>query len=214
MNSRDSILGRIRAARAGATASRESSYAAIPREYRQTPSLTPAERLALFEERLRDYGVHTTRSADDAISAAIARILQERQTDGLLIPPGFPAAWLPAGFHFTEAANLSYHEIDAAPGVITQCAAAIALTGTIILRDLAPGQGARALSLIPDYHLCIVSVEQLFETVPEAIRAIDGQQVRTLTTISGPSATSDIEMTRVRGVHGPRTLEVIISGCL
>ena len=212
MSAREVILGRVRAALGGRSGDRASEYAAIPRVYHQGPSLAPDARIALFEERLRDYGVKVARCSNDGVADAVAVMLRERGAPGLLTPFGFPREWVPAGFDFAAAEGLASDAIDRAHGVITQCAAAIALTGTIVLQDLAPGQGPRALSLIPDYHLCIVEATQIVETVPEAIRAIDAKKIRTLTTISGPSATSDIEMTRVRGVHGPRTLEVIIRG--
>jgi L-lactate dehydrogenase complex protein LldG len=202
MSARTAILDRIRAARSGPAGDAAADYAAIPREYRQSGSLDSGARLDLFRERLRDYGV--------TIASDVASALNARQLTGLLVPPGFPPDLLPPGFDFTEATGLDYNAMDRSTGVITTCAAAIAFTGTIVLEDLAPGQGPRALSLIPDYHLCIVETSQIFETVPEAIRFLDARQIRTLTTISGPSATSDIEMTRVRGVHGPRTLEVIV----
>lgn len=208
MSARDQVLSRIRAARGAQAADRVTDYAAIPRTYLQSGALSADERLALFEQRLRDYGVNTARAGAD-IASVIAGFLTARQRPGLLVPPGFPRDWLPEGFEFQDAFGLTYDAIDRSPGVITQCVAAIALTGTIVLEDKAPGQGPRALSLIPDYHLAIVDAAQIFETVPEAIRAVDA---RTLTTISGPSATSDIEMTRIRGVHGPRTLEVIVRG--
>lgn len=208
--SRDAILARVRSALGPARPDRAAEYAAIPRAYRQSGALDLDARLALFEERLHDYGVATVRCAPADIPTAIAQFLTTREMPGLLVPPGFPRDLLPPAFDFPDASALTYRQIDEAPGVITLCASAIALSGSIILEDRAPGQGARALSLIPDYHLCIVGAAQLVETVPEGIRAMDAACVRVLTTIAGPSATSDIEMTRVRGVHGPRTLEVVI----
>jgi len=126
------------------------------------------------------------------------------------MPDDFPESWLPSGFEFIRGQGLAYEAIDRMDGAITACTVAIAMTGTIILQDGAPAQGIRALSLIPDYHLCVVEVAQIVETVPEAVRAIEKTGTKATTTISGPSATSDIEMTRIKGVHGPRTLEVII----
>jgi L-lactate dehydrogenase complex protein LldG len=212
VSARDQILTRIRVAIAGSRADRGDSYARVPRDYRQSDSLDPAARLHLFRERLHDYGVHTACCNLGGEPDAIAQFLRDRAKPSLLVPDGFPREWLPQGFDFCSPEGLDYHAIDRSQGVITQSTAAIALTGTIVLRDLAPGQGPRALSLIPDYHLCVVNAGQLVETVPEAIRAIDSAGVRTLTTISGPSATSDIEMIRIRGVHGPRTLDVLIRG--
>jgi L-lactate dehydrogenase complex protein LldG len=126
-----------------------------------------------------------------------------------VVGPDFPNKWITLGLDFAIDHNLSYAEIDQAQGVITLCALAIAETGTIVLRHAA-GEPRRAISLIPDYHLCIVFAAQVVETVPEGIRKMATLGSAPLTTISGPSATSDIEMTRVKGVHGPRTLDVIL----
>jgi L-lactate dehydrogenase complex protein LldG len=139
----------------------------------------------------------------------VAGILRARGKTGLLVPAGVPAAWLPEGFAFRVDEGLSYAELDASQGVLTACDGAIALTGTIVIAHT-PGQGRRALSLVPDYHLCVVRLDQLVATVPEGMRRMAGLLPAPLTTISGPSATSDIEMIRVKGVHGPRTLEVIL----
>jgi L-lactate dehydrogenase complex protein LldG len=112
-------------------------------------------------------------------------------------------------FEFIPDRGLDFCELDHSEGVLTGCAVAIAMSGTIILKH-SPGKGRRALTLIPDYHLCIVKAEQVVETVPEGIRSLGDQTSMPITTISGPSATADIEMTRIKGVHGPRTLDVIL----
>ena len=179
----------------------------IEREYRQAPALTQADRITLFTDRLQDYNATVYRTA--SVPEAIAEALRARVKRGLLIPPAFPPQWLPAGFDFTRDDGLTYDVIDHSEGALTACTAAIALTGTIILSHSAH-EGRRALTLIPDYHLCIVRVDQLADTVPEGIRALAGCRTSPITTISGPSATADIEMIRVKGVHGPRTLDVII----
>jgi L-lactate dehydrogenase complex protein LldG len=127
----------------------------------------------------------------------------------LLAPPGIPEHWLPYHIEFTADDNLPYDVLDRSEGVLTGCALAIARTGTIVLRHSSE-EGRRALTLIPDYHLCVVYGRQVVETVPEAIREMLDFGTAPITTISGPSATSDIEMTRVKGVHGPRTLDVIL----
>jgi L-lactate dehydrogenase complex protein LldG len=179
----------------------------IAREYRQAPSLDKEARVQLFIDRLRDYNATVYRTTD--LPTAIAEALQARNKTGLLIPAGFPQDWLPNGFAFSRDNTLDYTVIDQSEGALTACTAAIALTGTIILSH-SGHEGRRALTLIPDYHLCIVRTDQLVETVPEGIRALAAHQTRPITTISGPSATADIEMIRVKGVHGPRTLDVII----
>jgi len=127
------------------------------------------------------------------------------------VPSGLALPALPDGVVTVTDAGLSPHDLDGTDGVITAAAVAIAETGTIIL-DGSPDQGRRAISLVPDYHLCIVRADQVVELVPEAIARLTAHADRPLTWISGPSATSDIELRRVEGVHGPRTLEVILVG--
>ena len=124
-------------------------------------------------------------------------------TEGALAPEGKPR-----NFPFIRDENLSYETLDGSEGILTTCAVAVALTGTIILRH--GRSGRRAITLIPDYHLCIVRASQVVETVPEAIRELESPSRSPITTISGPSATADIEMTRIKGVHGPRRLAVIL----
>jgi L-lactate dehydrogenase complex protein LldG len=179
----------------------KSADSPVAREYRQTLSLNREDRIHLFTDRLRDYNA--------TIYSTVAEALQARGKKGLLIPPGFPREWLPEGFDFVRDEALSYEAIDKSEGALTACTVAIALTGTIILSHSAH-EGRRALSLIPDYHLCIVRADQIIDTVPEGIRALAHCRNNPITTISGPSATADIEMIRVKGVHGPRTLDVII----
>ena len=209
--SREAILKRIRAAHGPSEPDRATAYAAIERRYRQAADLDPDACLQLFEEappRLRRQYRSLRARRRGRHHRADPRIRTAANPASTSCPPDSPSnnasARLP--IHSRPYYALSYQDIDRSEGVITLCAAAIAITGTIVLQDSAPGQGARALSLIPDYHLCIVDAVQLVETVPEGIRAMDAACVRVLTTIAGPSATSDIEMTRVRGVHGPRTL--------
>jgi L-lactate dehydrogenase complex protein LldG len=208
-SSREAILGRIRRVAAD-PAGRLGDYARIPRDYRRYGALDEAARLSLFLGRLKDYGARTPLSRPESVADTIAATLSARSLPGLVIPAGFPKSWLPPRFNFLRDEALSYQEIDHCSGVLTTCAGAIASTGTIILQDQTPGQGRRALSLIPDYHLCVVRESQIVETVPEALSPLTTSQTVAVTTISGPSATSDIEMTRIKGVHGPRTLEVIV----
>jgi L-lactate dehydrogenase complex protein LldG len=140
--------------------------------------------------------------------SAVAEALAQRGARRVVVPPGLDLAGLPADIEAVAGDGLSPAELDAVDGVITGAAVAIAETGTIVL-DGSPDQGRRALSLVPDYHLCLLRADQVVGLVPEALPRLDPS--RPLTWISGPSATSDIELDRVQGVHGPRTLEVILT---
>ncbi len=205
---RETILERIREATGGAAEARDAEYAAIVRDYRQTGSLDIHQRLELFIDRIDDYGAVVYRCRENEISALVAQAMHARGKGSLLIPRDLPRQWLPDEFNFFREGP-SYREVDASEGVLTDCAVAIASTGTIVLRHSA-GEARRALSLIPDYHLCIVHAAQVVETVPEGIRQMRAFANIPITTVSGPSATADIEMTRIKGVHGPRTLDIIL----
>lgn len=208
-DARSLTLERIRKTADRAPSDREGEYASIPREYLIIGTLDGTQRLELFADRLRDYGCGVYDCADTEIAGAIAHILTGRRKQRLLIPAQLSARWLPEAFEFLRDDGLTALEIDAAEGVVTGCALAIASTGTIVLRHT-PQDGRRAVTLIPDYHLCVVFERQVVETVSEGMRRIASFDPVPLTMISGPSATSDIEMTRVKGVHGPRTLDVIV----
>jgi L-lactate dehydrogenase complex protein LldG len=158
---------------------------------------------------LTDYGAHLFHTSAENVRATIAKALTARGPKRMLVPPGLPPDWLPSEFSFTPDLDLSYDQLNNCDGVLTSATAAIAATGSIVLQH-GPGQGRRALTLIPDYHLCVVFANQVVETVPAAFAMLDS--VRPTTFISGPSATADIEMTRIKGVHGPRFLDVILVG--
>lgn len=198
MSARDEILNRVRTAISGAEPS-----GPIPRGYRTTTD----DGLDTFLDRLDHYDA-TTHVVDAAELERTVRATLGGQS--IVVPAGIPDAWLTDMNALRDDPPLTNDQLDAADGVITTCALAIAQTGTIIL-DGGPGMGRRALTLLPDYHLCIVEHAQIVPSVPEAIAKLTEHPTRPLTFISGPSATVDIEMTRVRGVHGPRNLEVIIS---
>jgi L-lactate dehydrogenase complex protein LldG len=208
--SRLAMLSAIRSSLGEARSEPESEYRGIARDYRIAGTLDPASRLDLLQQRLADYGSAVYRCAEPDLPATIARALAARHIGSILAAPEFPQTWLPSKLECIRDSNLSYEEIDHSEGVLTACTVAIALTGTIVLRH-SPGEGRRALTLIPDYHLCVIQAGQVVETVPEAIRRIEPFRTCPLTTISGPSATSDIEMTRIQGVHGPRKLDVILA---
>lgn len=212
---KETILGRIRKALGDISENEQPGNVAVPREYRQKGELADDEIVTLFAERVGEYKAAVKRIENNKLEAAIAEALNGQDVKRLVVPPGFPAEWLPASvesLHDKPEAPLTNHQLDASGGVITTCALAVAHTGTIIL-DAGQGQGRRVLTLLPDYHLCIVREEQIVELLPEAIMHFE-QQVKKdgppLTFISGPSATSDIELSRVEGVHGPRRLEVLI----
>ena len=208
MSAKHEILRRIRSCLESSRPDRDSDYAAIPRAYRHASQLDLGSRVDLFEQRLREYGAAVYRCRTDSIQETIAYVLAARNKAQLVNAAAVPAHWLPSSpYSFTPDKGLTYEELDASEGVLTSCTLAIALTGTIIMRHT-PSEGRRALGLIPDYHLCIVAAAQVVETVPEAIRNIENPGL--VTTISGPSATADIEMTRIKGVHGPRSLDVVI----
>jgi L-lactate dehydrogenase complex protein LldG len=209
MTAREEILSRIRTALPGDPLDPAASHASIPRLYNRAGALTPEARLELFIDRLLDYDTEIVQIETAAeIPAAITHAACEER---LVTPPDFPAEWLPANLSIAFDHNLSTTEIDHAQAVLTTCEIAVASTGTIILVHTG-AQGRRALTLLPDHHICIVRRDQVVETIPEAFAAIDSHSALPITTISGPSATSDIEMTRIRGVHGPRRLTVILYG--
>ena len=175
----------------------------VPRDYRAAGDLDGPALLELLTDRLVDYRASVRPAAPDDLVATLAAALAERGAGRVVVPPGL--AWELPGAVVDD--GLTAVELDQLDGVVTACAVAIAETGTIVL-DAGPDQGRRAITLVPDYHLCVVRAEQVVQTVPEAIARLD--PTRPLTWISGPSATSDIELHRVEGVHGPRTLEVVL----
>ena len=165
--------------------------------------------LELLTDRLLEYDAGVYRAAPEGIAAAVGEILAGRGKRGLAIPAGVPAEWLPQGYEFTLAEGFDAYQLDATEGVLTGCSVAIAETGSIVLQNAA-AQGARILSLVPDYHLCVVFAGQIVEEVPEAFAGLKATSTLPTTFISGPSATADIEMTRIKGVHGPRFLDVLL----
>ncbi|MEU3512474.1 LUD domain-containing protein [Streptomyces longwoodensis] len=208
-NSRDRILGRVR--RALADAPRDD--APVERGYlRRHGERTAEETVALLAENLADYRALVHRCTPGELPSLIGRLLAERRSASVLVPPGLDASWL-AGTDVTRVADRAgstAHELDRVDSVVTGCAVAVAETGTLVL-DGSPDQGRRRITLVPDHHVCVVRVpDQVVSSVPEALERLD--PARPLTWISGPSATSDIELDRVEGVHGPRTLEVVLVG--
>ena len=213
---RAEILARITAASgpAAPAADIDAAYAALPRAYRRAhhdPSA--ADVVALFAERTADYRAVVERVPADGVADAVARVLAG--VSRFVVPDGLPPEWLSglpgpaAGKIVRDDPPLSARELDGIFGVVTGCAVAIAETGTIVL-DHGPGQGRRALTLVPDFHLVVVRAGQVAADIADAIARLDPARPHTL--ISGPSATSDIELIRVEGVHGPRNLHVLVVG--
>ena len=198
---RDEILSRVRTAAEGAAGAGE-----ITRSYRTAGALDGAGRVELLRGRLADYKARVALTTEHGVRDVVEQIVGGGRIG---VPRRLPEAWRPSGA--VEDRNLSVQELDGLDGALTGCTVAIAETGTLVL---AGGEvdGRRALTLVPDLHVCVVRAEQVVETVPEAFAALRGLERRPLTFVSGPSATSDIELKRVEGVHGPRTLVVVIVG--
>lgn len=216
MSSRDAVLGRVRAALADVPAVPAAEDVAIDWEYGQRPAGAADDTLGLFVERVEDYRAEVSWVTPAEVAARIADALGDHEVTSAVVPSGAPQDWRDAiaarGIRvLTDEPALSHAELDGTGAVVTASRVGIAETGTIVL-DHGPDQGRRALSLVPDLHVCVIRAEQVVADVPEAVArlrpSIDARQP--LTWISGPSATSDIELSRVEGVHGPRTLRVLL----
>ncbi|MEU8892614.1 LUD domain-containing protein [Streptomyces sp. NPDC048442] len=205
-SSRDRILARIRTAVADAPEVPEPTRAYATSH---TPD-DPATVLDLLHENLADYRAVVHRTTEDGIADLLRSLLAKRGSASVLVPPQLPAHWLSADgpTRIQDRADLTAADLDQVGSVVTGCALAIAETGTIVL-DGSPDQGRRRITLVPDHHICVVRApSQVVASLPQAMGRLD--PARALTWISGPSATSDIELDRVEGVHGPRTLEVVL----
>jgi L-lactate dehydrogenase complex protein LldG len=206
------MLDRIRAALADVPPTERSDHVAIDRSYRMEDPRSRRELTEQFIERIREYKATVTRCAHADLPRAIAAACDVRGVKQLVVPADLPPDWLPAGLSLLREPALTNNELEQSDGVLTTCALGIAQTGTIAL-DCGSGQGRRAITLLPDYHLCVIREDQIVGLVPEAVarlRVSATTPSRPITFISGPSATSDIELNRVEGVHGPRTLEVLV----
>ncbi|MFI8521673.1 lactate utilization protein C [Streptomyces sp. NPDC085481] len=207
-SSRDRILARIRNAVARAPEAPEPE-----RRYRERHAPDdPAALVDLLHANLADYRAVVHRTGAEGLPGLVARLLAEHGARSVAVPPSLPEEWLSGldgGVELrADDGSLTPYRLDATDAVVTGCAVAVAETGTIVL-DGGAGQGRRALTLVPDLHLCVVRVPaQVVASVPLALPRLD--PTRPLTWISGPSATSDIELDRVEGVHGPRRLEVVL----
>jgi L-lactate dehydrogenase complex protein LldG len=208
---RDEILARVRRALADVPDGETPADVPVPRGYRREEAAGPEARLDALTDRLRDYGAGVHRVAAAGVAATVGRVCAERGSRRVAVPADLPPAWLPAGLDVVVDGGLTAEQLDACDGVVTGCGLAIAQTGTLVL-EAGPSQGRRLLSLVPDHHVCVLRAEQVVGLVPEAVAALGeaAREGRPITLVSGPSATSDIELRRVQGVHGPRKLDVVI----
>jgi len=206
VTARDEVLARIRRANG------ESKTLPIERNYRTSGSHPPGapELIDLLVDRLVAYKATVMRCdvGDEAIAAAIAEVFIQRSIDQVVVPAGVPDAWLPADRRRVDDPPLTLHQLDECQGVLTGSVVAIAETGTMVL-DGSALCGRRAITLVPDVHICVVRADQVVHSVPEGIARLDA--LKPLTFISGPSATVDIELQRVEGVHGPRQLIAVVA---
>jgi L-lactate dehydrogenase complex protein LldG len=203
--SRRRILDRIRSATRPFLGVTED---ALPHTYICRGQLAAAQRLALMIERLREYDAEVVESTPDNLVTSIAAQLAGSGRHRFVAPEGLAADWLVPGFDWKIDHGLTTAEIEQAEGVISAAFCGVADSGTIVLHH-SPAEGRRVLTLLPDWHLCILRASQVVETLPEYFDRC-AQPPGLVTWVSGPSATADIEMTRIKGVHGPRFLHVIL----
>jgi L-lactate dehydrogenase complex protein LldG len=201
------VLERIRRATARSPVSQQP----IPREYDRGSTLSADETLALFEQRLHDYDARVIAVRREEIGQVAVELLQMGSRGRIAVPAGLPDAWQAAGVEWIRDAigdgALSFEVLNGVDGVMTAATAGVAASGSIVLQH-GPAEGRRVLTLLPDYHLCVIEAAQVVETLPEAFARLDA--TRPVTFFSGPSATADIEMMRIKGVHGPRFLDVLL----
>ncbi len=206
------ILDRVRKALVDVPSSEKSADVNVARDYLTVDSSSDESRIERFVERVTEYRAKVHRIEAGGLLEAITSACHRRGVQRLVVPTDLPEEWIPADLTVLRDQLLTNEQLNTSDGVLTGCALGIAQTGTIVL-DRGPFQGRRALTLLPDYHLCVVFERQVVGMVPEAVQALQAVASlpgRPMTWISGPSATSDIELNRVEGVHGPRTLEVLV----
>ena len=210
---REEILRRIRGALDDVPAGEAPADVPVARDYRHARELGGPALVDLLAERVADYAAEVQRVPIPQLADAVSAACADMGLGRVVVPPGLPEAWRPREVELIEDAGLSAIELDAVDGTVTGCSVAIAETGTLVL-DGSPICGRRVLTLVPDHHICIVLAGQIVQIVPEAIAAVAPavrERRRPITLVSGPSASSDIELERVEGVHGPRHLLVLIA---
>lgn len=210
-DAREAILARVRSANSHATSLVTATHAweSLPRAYVQSRQSARSKVLALLEERLIDYNAHVIHVEHEQVAATVAEVCRAQNATRILVPNDFPAEYLPTEIEAVFDNLLSPVQLDQIGITLTEATLAIAETGTLALQSV-PEQGRRALSLVPDVHLCLVRETDVVSTVSEAFTRLAATSTLPLTLVSGPSATADIEMTRIKGVHGPRTLYVLL----
>ena len=187
----------------------EVAYARIPRGYQRAATLDHEAVLELFYDRLRDYDSELIFTDEAGIPDAVRQAMREADESLLLVPAGVREAWLPStGIETRRDTDLPLELLEEPRTVLTGCTVCVAMSGTVMLEHGAE-QGRRAATLLPDHHLCVIRKDQVVETIAEALQRLT-HRTAPITTIAGPSATSDIEMTRIRGVHGPRRMTAIV----
>jgi L-lactate dehydrogenase complex protein LldG len=186
----------------------EAAWNHLPRTYITKGHRSSEEVLNLLQERLEDYDATVTRCRPAELTSTLETVLKVAAVHRIGILPALDTASFPPHFEFIPDDGMSPAELDKLDAVLTTCTTAIAETGTLVLQS--PSQGRRALTLVPDLHICLVSTANVVETVPEAFARLQPMATLPTTFVSGPSATADIEMTRIKGVHGPRFLHVVL----
>lgn len=211
MDARQTVLDRIQKATehvAKNDADRAAAYAALPRNYVHKGQRSRQQAIELLIERLREYDAEVFETTPAELPATIAGVLSSSGHKCFVTPEKLPTEWLAAGYDWKVDSGLDSAAINQAEGVVTAAFCAVADSGTIVLHH-AEAEGRRAITLLPDWQLCILRSSQVVETLPEYFSRC-AEPPRLLTSLSGPSATADIEMTRIKGVHGPRFLHVIL----
>lgn len=211
--SKKAILNRVREGLNDRRGESPAGSEDLENDYIQSGNLTGNELTGLFAERVGEYRADVNIVDRSDLKDAIERVCSDHNVKMLVLPPGLPGDWVPGNVEImTDDNHLTHNELDSGDAVLTGCSLAIAQTGSIVL-DGGQSQGRRALTLLPDFHICVVAADQIVQVVPEAfarIRQKYEKKLPPITFISGPSATSDIELKRVEGVHGPRRLHVFI----